>query len=111
MLGLSLQVLEEGKKKMRMMLRINIDALKGSDALKAGAMQKAIVGFADKFKPEATYFTANEGMRSGYFVFDMKNSQQMPEISEAFFALGCAVVISPCMTPEDLQAGLEALDL
>lgn len=111
MLLLSERLLEEEKKTMRTMLRINIDALKGSEALKAGAMQKAITGFVEKFKPEATYFTVYEGMRSGYFVFDMTSSQQMPEISEAFYEIGCKVVISPCMTPEDLQAGFAAVGL
>ena len=52
---------------MRTMLSIHIDAIKGSEALKAGAMQKAIMGFIEKFKPEATYFTLVEGMRAGFF--------------------------------------------
>jgi hypothetical protein len=93
------------------MLRINIDALKGSEALKSGAMHKAIMDFVEKFKPEATYFTDHDGMRTGYFVFDMQNSQQMPEISEAFFDLGCKAAISPCMTPEDLRAGFAAVGI
>lgn len=96
---------------MRTMLRINIEALKGSEALKSGAMHKAIMGFVEKFKPEAAYFADHEGMRSGYFVFDMKSSQQMPEISEAFFDLGCKAAISPCMTQDDLQAGFAAVGL
>ncbi len=96
---------------MRTMLRINIDALKGSEALKSGAMQKAIMGFIAKYKPEATYFMALDGLRSGFFVFDMESSKQMPEISEAFFDIGCKAILTPCMTPEDLQAGFTAVGL
>ncbi len=96
---------------MRTMLSVHIDAIKGSEALRAGAMQKAIMGFVEKFKPEATYFTVVEGMRTGFFVFDMKSSQQMPEVGEAFFDIGCKVVLTPCMTAEDLQAGFAAAGL
>ena len=74
-------------------------------------MQKAIAGFVEKFKPEATLFTLEEGMRCCFFVFDMHGSQQMPEIAEAFFDLGCEIVMTPCMTPEDLQSGLAAAGL
>jgi hypothetical protein len=96
---------------MRTMLRTRIDAVKGSEALKSGAMQKAIMGFIEKFKPEATYFAADLGMRSSFFVFDMTASHQLPEIAEAFFAVGCEVEVTPCMTPDDLQKGLTAAGL
>jgi hypothetical protein len=96
---------------MRMMLRLHIDAIKGSEALKSGATQRAIAGFIEKFKPEATYFTEVNGERSGFFVFDMKDSHQIPEVAEAFFDLGGRVHLSPCMTPDDLQKGLAAAGL
>ncbi|MBV8471995.1 MAG: hypothetical protein JO234_01150 [Hyphomicrobiales bacterium] len=89
-----------------MMLRLRIDATKGSAALKSGAMQKAMMGFTEKFKPEATYFTTDRGMRSAFYVFDMTASKQMPEAAEALFELGCEIELSPCMTPDDLRAGL-----
>jgi hypothetical protein len=91
---------------MRTMLRTRIDAVKGSEATKSGALQKAIMGFIEKFKPEATYFAADLGMRSSFFVFDI-----LPEIAEAFFAVGCEVEVTPCMTPDDLQKGLAAAGL
>ena len=96
---------------MRTMLRIRIDAVKGSEALKSGALQKAIMGFIEKFKPEASYSTADRGMRSSFFIFDMTASHQMPEIAEAFFAVGCEVELMPCMAPDDLQKGLAAAGL
>ena len=96
---------------MRMMLRIHIDATDGSEALKSGALQKAIGAFTDKFKPEATYFGLESGARTGFFVFDMKNSNQCPKIAEAFFDAGCDIHLSPCMTPDDLRAGLGAAGL
>ena len=91
---------------MRMMLRLHIDAIRGTAALKSGALQKAIGAFSQKFKPEATYFGLESGQRTGFFIFDMKNSRQCPEIAEAFFDAGCDIHLSPCMTPDDLMAGL-----
>ena len=91
---------------MRMMLRIHLDANDGSKALKSGAFQKAIGAFTEKYKPEATYFSLESGKRTGFFVFDMNNSQQCPEVAEAFFDLGCDLHLSPCMTGEALRAGV-----
>ena len=96
---------------MRMMLRIHIDATDGSAALKSGALQKAIGAFSEKFKPEAVYFGLVSGQRTGFFVFDMKDSNQCPQIAEAFFDAGCDIHLSPCMTPDDLRAGLGAAGL
>ena len=55
---------------MRMMLRTHIDATHGSDALKSGAVQKAISAFMEKFKPEAAYFGLESGKRTAFFVFN-----------------------------------------
>ena len=96
---------------MRMMLRTHIDATDGSDALKSGALQKAISAFIEKFKPEATYFGLESGKRTAFFVFDMEDSHQCPEVAEAFFDTGCDVHLSPWMTPDDLQMGLEVAGL
>jgi hypothetical protein len=91
---------------MRMMMRVHIDAIHGTEALKSGAAQKAIAKFSETFKPEASYFLPDDGMRSCIFVFDMRDSQQLPEIAEPFFDLGYKVMLSPCMTRDDLMTGL-----
>jgi hypothetical protein len=96
---------------MRMMLSIHVDVIKGGEALKSGATEKAIAGFNEKFKPEASYFTEVNGERSGFFVVDMKGSDQMPAICEVFFDLGHRVHLVPCMTPDDLQKGVAAAGL
>lgn len=96
---------------MRMMLQVQIDAVDGSEALESGDMQSAIRAFSEKFKPEATYFTIYDGMRTAFFVFDMKDSSQMPAIGEEFFALGADVQLTPAMTADDLTKGLEAAGL
>jgi len=52
---------------MRMMLKINIDALDGSEALESGEMQKAIGAFSEKFNPEAAYFTVEDACERDCF--------------------------------------------
>jgi hypothetical protein len=94
-----------------MMLRIHIDATNGSAALKSGASQKAIGAFAEKFKPEATYFGLESGQRTGFFVFDMKSSDERPAIAEAFFDTGCDIDLSPCTTAGDRRTGLSGAGL
>ena len=96
---------------MRMMLRTHIDATHGSDALKSGALQKAILAFMEKFKPEASYFGLESGKRTAFFVFEMADSSQCPAIAEAFFDTGCDIHLSPCMTGDDLQKGLQVAGL
>ena len=79
--------------------------------MKSGAFQQAAMTFTEKFKPEATYFFPDEGMRSGIFIFDLQGSHQLPEISEPFFDLGYKVIVTPCMTPDDLRIGFGAAGL
>jgi len=95
---------------MKMLLRMVIDATKGSEAIKSGAMQKAIGNLIEKLKPEAAYFASDSGMRAGFLVFEMKSANQQVEIAEPLFDLGCEIHLTPCMTPEDLQAGFAAAE-
>ena len=93
---------------MRMILQAKVDAATGTEILKSGRLQKTIQAFSETFKPEATYFLLSERMRSSLFVFDLPSLAQMAEVTELFFQLGCEVTIAPCMTLQDLQAGLAA---
>jgi hypothetical protein len=65
----------------------------------------------EKFKPEAAYFGLESGNRTAFFVFNMEDSHQCPEVAEAFFDTGCDIHPSPCMTPDDLQKGLAGAGL
>lgn len=96
---------------MRVLVQIRIAAGEGSEAIKSGTMQKAIGAFIDKFKPEATYFTTTDGRRTGLFFVDMTAPQQMVEFGEPFFDIGCDVLVTPAMTPQDLGAGFASLGL
>ncbi len=96
---------------MRMMLKAVVDTEAGNEALRTGAMVKAIEQMMQQLNPEAAYFVgSDDGQRSCVVVFDMADSSQLPAISEPLFQIGRArVTLSPCMNFDDLQAGLSQL--
>jgi len=91
---------------MRMILRTQVDAMQGGQAIRSGEMMKAFTAFVEKYKPEAVFFTNFDGMRTGFCVFEMKSQHEMPLIAEPFFDLGYTVQFAPCMTPEDFQRAM-----
>jgi hypothetical protein len=59
-------------------------------------------------QPEAAYFTAQDGKRTGFIVFDLKDVSDIPSIAEPFFmTVNASIDVSPVMTVQDVQAGLE----
>jgi len=54
--------------------------------------------------------TAENGLRTGFFVLDLKDVSMIPVIAEPFFmTFGAAITWSPCMNAAELKAGLEKL--
>jgi len=95
----------EGEKiAMRMLLRVSIPVAEGNAAAKAGTLGSTVERILADLKPEAAYFFADDnGNRSGSIVFDMKDSSQIPSISEPWFlAFNAKVSLRPVMSPQDL---------
>ena len=54
-------------------------------------------------KPDAVYFYADDGKRTGLLVVNMKDTSQIPAIAEPWFlAFNASVEFHPVMSPEDL---------
>jgi hypothetical protein len=96
---------------MRMMMQMSIPVEAGNDAAMHGTLGSTIQKFMADVKPEAAYFIANEqGERTGIFVFDMKDSSQIPALAEPLFmAFHARIKFMPVMNAEDLAKGLGAL--
>ncbi|MBD9703533.1 DUF3303 family protein [Streptomyces caniscabiei] len=95
---------------MRMMLKARLDTEKSNEAIRSGTLAKLMQASMEQVKPEAAYFTTDNGHRTCYLVFDMQDSSQMPAIAEPFFLdLGAEITYSPVMNAEDMQKGLAAL--
>lgn len=95
---------------MRMMLKVKVPAAKGNDSLKDASMQKAIQETMERARPEAAYFTMQEGQRCAYFFFEMDDVTDLPSITEPMWmGFEADVGLVPAMNAEDLQAGLQKL--
>jgi hypothetical protein len=74
----------------------------------AGERLEKVLG---AIKPEAVYFTENNGGRGGVMIVNMESASEIPRVAEPLFLQYEADIrISPCMSPEDLAtAGLDEL--
>ena len=91
---------------MRMLLRVSIPVESGNAAVRAGSLGKTIQSILADLKPEAAYFSEENGERTGFIVFDMKESSQLTAIAEPWFlALNAKLTVRPAMNLEDLAAG------
>ncbi|MFF4173774.1 hypothetical protein [Streptomyces sp. NPDC001744] len=96
---------------MRMLLKVQMDTAVSNEAVERGALQETMESVLRELRPEAAYFTPEDGCRTAYLFFDMADPSQIPRISEPLFRkLGARLHYSPVMNREDLAKGLAALD-
>lgn len=95
---------------MRVLLQAHFDTEKTNDVIRSGKMPQVMQEIMEAFKPEASYFTANAGVRTMFLFFDMKDPSQMPPLTEPLFEkFGAEVDYSPVMNLDDVQKGLSQL--
>jgi hypothetical protein len=92
-----------------MLLKAMFDLETTNEAIKSGGIKKTLDAVAQEIKPEAAFFLAEEGERTAYFFFEMKESSQIPPVTELLFMeLGARVTLTPVMNREELARGLDA---
>jgi hypothetical protein len=95
---------------MRVMAKITMPTEAGNKAIQDGTLGKLLQGAADRWHPEATYFTSFDGQRTAFMIFDLPDASDLPPFSEPFFqGVGALLELSPVMNTEDLQKGLSQL--
>ncbi|MGH3253577.1 MAG: hypothetical protein ACRDOI_46210 [Trebonia sp.] len=92
------------------MARISMPVESGNQAIKDGTMGALMQRATERWKPEAMYFTAFDGQRTAFVVFDLPDASGIPSFAEPFFAgLNASVDLAPAMNVDDLKKGLSQL--
>ena len=94
---------------MRFLFKISFPVEAGNEAAKQGF--KMIPKILEEQKPEAAYFIAEGGKRTGILVMNMADPSQLPAIAEPWFlALNASIEVTPAMIPEDLEKAGPAIE-
>jgi hypothetical protein len=93
---------------MRVLMRVQMDVEAANRAIRDGSFAQTMERVMADLQPEAAYFTAQDGKRTGFIVFDLREESDIPSIAEPFFmGVGASIDMFPCMTVADVQVGLE----
>jgi hypothetical protein len=82
----------------------------GNRAIGNGTIGKVLQGTAERWKPEAMYFTTHDSQRCAYIIFDLPDASDIPAFAEPLFGgFDAEIELLPVMNIEDLQQGLAKL--
>ena len=96
---------------MRFLVKVNIPVEPGNAAAKAGKLGATIQSILAEQKPEAAYFTDDNGQRTALIFLEMKDASQIPAIAEPWFlAFNARIEFHPVMIPEDLAKAGSAIE-
>ena len=94
---------------MRMLLSVRIPHKQFNAAVKDGTVGDKIRRILEDTKPEAVYFTEQDGERGAIMIIDVDDPSKVPAFAEPWFLTFRAnVEFRIAMTPEDVaKSGLE----
>lgn len=96
---------------MRFLLKVQIPVETGNAAAKAGKLGSTIQSILADLKPEAAYFTDDDGQRTGLIFLDIQEASQIPSIAEPWFqAFNASIELKLVMVPEDLAKASKSID-
>jgi hypothetical protein len=96
---------------MRMLMHLQFPPEPFNTAVRDGSAGPKIQKILAAIKPEATYFTEQDGRRGGTLVVNLNDASDVPKLAEPWFlTFNAEVQFRIAMTPEDLgRADLSSL--
>jgi hypothetical protein len=96
---------------MTMLLMVECPNEPFNSLVRAGKVGEIIERILESIKPEAAYFTEQDGKRGAVLLVDVQAPSDVPAFAEPFFLnFNATCKFRIVMSPQDLQkAGLEAL--
>ncbi len=96
---------------MRALIHVKFPIEPFNSAVRKGTAGDILKRILDEIKPEAAYFTENNGQRGAVLVVDVADPSKVPAIAEPFFlSFNAQVEFHVAMSPEELgRAGLESM--
>ncbi|MGH6869012.1 MAG: DUF3303 family protein, partial [Methylocella sp.] len=95
---------------MRFLVKVSFPVEAGNAAAKKDGF-KVIQTILEQQKPEAAYFIAEGGRRTGILIVELNDASDLPRIAEPWFlALNASVEATPAMVPADLQKAAPSIE-
>ncbi|WP_421723284.1 hypothetical protein [Bauldia sp.] len=95
---------------VRMMLKVQIPVEAGNRAVADGTMKSIIEDTMEQIKPEAAYFSQEDGLRTIYFVYQVTDNATFAAVHEPLMqGLGARVSDLPALTWDELSQGFGAI--
>ncbi len=96
---------------MRFIVKVTLPVEQGNAALLDGSMMGKLQAILDDVKPEAVYFSIEDGQRTLYVITDIRDVAQIPSAAEPWWLTFKAdVSVSPAFTLGDMDAIGPALE-
>ncbi len=96
---------------MRCLMKVNIPVDTGNEAALKGTLGSTIESILSDLRPESVYFAEDNGLRTGYIFFDLKEPSQIPAIAEPWFlAFNARIELHPAMNMEDLKKAVPGIE-
>jgi hypothetical protein len=94
---------------MRILMNVKFPHRPFNDLVKNGTAGAKLNRILEALKPEAAYFTEQNGQRSAILIVDLPDASKIPALAEPWFlTLEADVEMHVVMTPDDLKrAGLD----
>lgn len=96
---------------MRMLMNVTFPTEDFNEAIKNGTAGAKLNQILEAIKPEAVYFTEQDGWRGAVLIVNLDDPAKIPALSEPWFlSFNANVQFRIAMTPDDLKrSGLEEL--